>query len=293
MISKVKRYYKRYFKTNQSIEVSAIEESLLSEILNTKIDSIPFFCFKGESYIIQLVEKKKAVFNINNGIIIVLIDNILFNVNSWEELLILKEVFIDGIYNVFTPEKFCLVDIGMNVGITSLFFANKSNCDSVIAFEPFEKTRALAQKNFLLNAVSSKIEIRNYGVGYPPRELEVKYSMEYKGSVGINGLSSYIMPQSELDNELLEIRDVSDAINSIIENNNNVILKIDCEGAEYEILNRLDALKILPKIKYLMIEWHIEGPHFLIDILNSNNFFVLSFNENEKDIGMIYACKIS
>lgn len=293
MISKVKRYYKRYFKTNQSIEVSTREESLLSEILNTKIDSIPFFCFKGESYIIQLVEKKKAIFNIDNGTIIVLIDNILFNVNSWEELLILKEVFIDGIYNVFTPENFCLVDIGMNVGITSLFFANKSNCDSVIAFEPFEKTRALAQKNFLLNTVSSKIEIRNYGVGYPPRELEVKYSMEYKGSVGINGLASYIMPQSELDKELLEIRDVSDAINSIIENNNNVILKIDCEGAEYEILNRLDALKILPNIKYLMIEWHIEGPHYLIDILNRNNFFVLSFNENEKDIGMIYAYKIS
>lgn len=293
MISKVKRYYKRYFKTNQSIEVSARQESLLSEILNTKIDSIPLFCVKGEHYIIQLFEKKKAIFNINNGTIIVSIDEILFNINSWEELLILKEVFIDGIYNAFTPESFCLVDIGMNVGITSLFFASKSNCNTVIAFEPFEKTRALAQKNFILNAFSDKIQIRNYGVGYPPRKLEVKYSMEYKGSVGINGLASYIMPQSELDTELLEIRDISDTIKPIIENNDNVILKIDCEGAEYEILNRLDALNILPKIKFLMIEWHIEGPHFLIDILKKNNFFVLSFNENAKDIGMIYAYKIS
>ncbi|WP_312075195.1 FkbM family methyltransferase [Chryseobacterium sp.] len=264
----------------------------IEEFLNLKINFITCpFIIEGFGFIKKLKDYKAAVFSFDTRLGIE-IENVNYNINSWEELFILNEVYVEGIYNLIPNEEFTFIDIGMNVGITSLFFAKNNFCNKVFAYEPFEKTFSLGRSNFELNNFPEKIYPYNYGLGFPERTLNIEYNEKYKGSVGINGLASYIEDSSSTQNLQLEIRDIASEID-MIKNQfiGKAIMKIDCEGAEYEIFQRLETQKLISLIDVYMIEWHIEGPNPLVEILKSNNYKILSFNESSTDIGMIYAFK--
>jgi hypothetical protein len=88
----------------------------------------------------------------------------------------------------------------------------------------------------------------------------------------------------------VKIKDVSEIFNSIYEENKqvNFVVKMDCEGSEYEIMQRLDETNLLSKIKIFMIEWHDEGSKVLEEILIRNDFVVFSRNLATNS-GMLYA----
>ena len=261
-------------------------------LLDTFID-FEKYNYLSECYVFikNLKEKKNAKFNFDNGFKIE-IDEINFYINSWEEMFILNEIFIENIYNIELNENFSFIDIGMNVGFTSLFFANKKNCINVFSFEPFKKTYDLALKNLSINKFSSKINAFDYGLGFPERVLEVEYNENFKGSMGINGLAEYIEDGSQKELAQLYIKDVSNVIEKYKHNfSDKKIVKIDCEGSEYEIFDQLDKNNQITTFDYYLIEWHIKGPESIINILKKHNYKILSFNESANDIGMIYAFK--
>ena len=279
------------FQISRLPQNNSLAQDELFEVLGFSVDEKQRdFLMRGKNFLMNLKANNATFESINNKLVIQ-IDGLKFSINSWEELLILNEVFIEGIYNYKSEDEFILFDIGMNVGITSLYFSNNKKCSSIFAFEPFSKTREFAKENFSLNHTSSKINVYDFGLGYPERTIKVNYNEEFKGSVGINGVAEYINVEDK-DVFELEIRDVAENIlQNSIDNNKNIILKIDCEGAEYEIINRLKAQNVLSKISCLMIEWHVNGPNQIVDTLLSENFKIFSFNENSKTIGMIYAVK--
>ena len=54
---------------------------------------------------------------------------------------------------------------GMNIGITTLFYASKENVDKVFSFEPFMPTFSGAKQNVNLNkSTLDKIEVNNFGL---------------------------------------------------------------------------------------------------------------------------------
>ena len=261
-------------------------------LLDTFID-FEKYNYLSECYVFikNLKEKKNAKFNFDNGFKIE-IDEINFYINSWEEMFILNEIFIENIYNIELNENFSFIDIGMNVGFTSLFFANKKNCINVFSFEPFKKTYDLALKNLSINKFSSKINAFDYGLGFPERVLEVEYNENFKGSMGINGLAEYIEDGSQKELAQLYIKDVSNVIEKYKHNfSDKKIVKIDCEGSEYEIFDQLDKNNQITTFDYYLIEWHIKGPKQITDILLKYTYKIISFNESADDIGMIYAFK--
>lgn len=266
---------------------------LLTVLGIEKESDIPAFCLSGASLIKELQEKRDAIFQVRENRVLVTINRINYLVNSWEELLILNEVFVKGIYNFNTYNEFVFVDIGMNAGITSLYFADKKLCTKVIAFEPFEKTISFATTNFQLNKFSDKIHLHRYGLGYPARTISVQYSEEYKGSVGINGVASYIATATGKEAADMKIVDVWEAFSHFIEQEKNIIVKMDCEGAEYEIMERLDNTGLVGKVNCFMIEWHLRGPADLIAIFLKNSYTVISLDQHSTDIGMLYAFKNS
>ena len=271
-------------------QISDIQK--IEELLNVKID-INRFNYVGQCYIFikNLKEKKNAKFYFNHDFKVE-IDNFQFFINSWEEMLILNEIFIEGIYNISFNEDFTLFDIGLNVGFTSLFFAQKNNCINTFSFEPFKKTFDFANKNFKINDFSKKINAFNYGLGDFERILEIDYNETYKGSMGINGLADYINDKSNSIRTQLMIKNISFVIDEYkTDFASKVFAKIDCEGAEYEIMENLDKNNKIKIFDFYMIEWHIKGPESIINILKKHNYKILSFNESANDIGMIYAFK--
>jgi FkbM family methyltransferase len=292
MKSEIKKIFSAFgFQINRLPENSTLSKNEIFDIIDTIVDDKHYeFLRRGKSFLRNLKDVN-ATFEFSNDKLIITIEELKFYINSWEELLILNEVFVEGIYNYKSEEEFILFDIGMNVGITSLYFSKNKKCLSIFAYEPFSKTLEFAKLNFSLNDTSSKIKVFNYGLGFPTRTIKVNYNEEFKGSVGINGVAEYINVDQEKVLEL-EIRDVADNIlKNVLNNNKKIILKIDCEGAEYEIINRLKEQNILSQISGLMIEWHVKGPTQILEILIGENFKIFSFNESSKTIGMIYATK--
>ena len=126
-------------------------------LLDLKINIKKFnFLIRGYQMAKLLKLNKKAIFEINNDHLICEIDKMKCFICTWEELLILKEIYINGIYNYYSLNKSVLIDIGMNVGLTSLFYANKYNFKQIYAYEPFRPTFDLAHDNFKLNLEISK-----------------------------------------------------------------------------------------------------------------------------------------
>jgi FkbM family methyltransferase len=224
--------------------------------------------------------------------VIVKLNNLQFYVESWEEFFIICEVFIDKDYNFLRNQNFILIDIGCNIGIASLFFSQKENIKKIYSFEPVKETYKNALINFELNAqLASKIEVFNYGIGDSDKSEVFLFDKNIKGNTGIRGSKSinYKVSNTQEKIEVL-IKNASNVFEEIILKNvaENFVCKIDCEGAEYEILKNLDENNLVSKVTIFMIEWHDEGAKILEEILVKNNFIVFS-RDLESNTGMLHA----
>ena len=195
-----------------------------------------------------------------------------------EEFFILKEVFVEKDYNLVSNENYVVFDIGMNIGISSLFFGLQKNVEKIYSFEPVINTYQQAIYNVGLNKdLSPKIEAFNIGLGATTRVEKVLYNPQAKGNCGIRLESSLVIDKNNSKEIEINIKDVSEVLPDLFEKHVGLkkVLKIDCEGAEYEILQKLDESKLLDYIDVLLIEWHDKGSEILEKILIENNFRVV------------------
>jgi len=194
----------------------------------------------------------------------------------------LNEVIVGRIYEVEYPFRYkntIVIDIGMNVGCASLYFAQKENVEKIYSYEPFSENYAGASVNFALNpTISHKIVPHNFGLGNKNHSQLV---------------NSYINCR-ELSNEQVEItiKDAAETLGPIINEleEKNIWLKCDCEGGEYDIFESLDKAGLLSKIDIITMEWHGYRLSFLKEILLRNGF---AFSCTDYlGIGMIYAFRL-
>ncbi|MFV5688928.1 FkbM family methyltransferase [Flavobacterium sp. ZT3R25] len=214
-------------------------------------------------------------------------------IESPEEFFIVKEVFVEKDYNLLSNESFVVFDIGMNIGISSLFFALNKNVAKIYSFEPVNTTYTQALYNLELNqAYSNKIEAFHFGLGGSTRVEKVLYNSQAKGNCGIRLDSSLVIDRNNAKEIEIDIKNISDILPDLIgkHSKQKMVLKIDCEGAEYEILQKLNDANLLKDIDVLLIEWHDKGGAILEDILIKNNFRIIS-RFLTPITGMIYAFK--
>lgn len=220
-------------------------------------------------------------------------NNLQLYIESSEEFFIIKEVFIEKDYNLLSGERLVVFDIGMNIGISSLFFSLNKNVDKIYSFEPVLETYNQALYNLELNeSHSHKIEAFNFGLGGFTREEKVLYNSQAKGNCGIRLESSLVIDKDNAEEIKINIKDVSEVLPDLIASHpkQKIVLKMDCEGAEYEILKKMAESKLLVDIDILLMEWHDKGSAILEELLVANNFNVIS-RRLTSITGMIYAFK--
>lgn len=218
--------------------------------------------------------------------------NLKVEVQTAEDIFILKEIFLNGEYAFSFNEQTIVVDIGLNVGMASLYFALNPNVVKVYAYEPFVPTIEQAKRNIALNAeTAKKINIHNYGLDFEDHALEVEYSYEQKGRVGIHGVALVKDDNKKIENQKIELRNIVNELERIIALHPGMplICKIDCEGAEYNIFKAFEQISIPPAVKIILMEWHEKGVAPLLKILERDGFKAISsFSDNQK-VGMLYA----
>ncbi|MFK5889290.1 MAG: FkbM family methyltransferase [Flavobacteriaceae bacterium] len=230
----------------------------------------------------------------NSDNLIIGLNNFRFQVESVEDIFIISEVFINKDYNFLNPDDVVLIDVGLNIGISSVFFSKKNNVKHIYAYEPVPYTFKIASKNIEMNKVDN-ITTFNFGLGSSNRKDYFYFNPDYKGNVGIRKNNSYSinkLAENAKKKIEVEIKDIGEVIDLVRKQHPNldIIMKIDCEGGEYEIINRLDTLNLLTKVKLFMIEWHDLGAHPIETILLKEGFELISKN-SETNSGMIYAIK--
>ncbi len=219
--------------------------------------------------------------------------NLVFYIESKEEFLILKEIFIEKEYNFIVNEDCVLIDIGTNVGMASIFFSQFDFIHKIYAFEPVKDTFEIANKNFKANKISKIVEFYNFGLGKEVRDEQFLFRRQAKGNSGIRGKLSYSFKnRNDIEFRTVNIKNATKTLSPIIAENKSskIVIKMDCEGAEYEILNDLNENNILGQIAIIILEWHDYGPTTIENYLKNNNFTTFSRNLGTNS-GMIYAVK--
>lgn len=256
----------------------------------------PRHAFLVERYsdVAALVRQAGATFDFRAEKVFIALAGITARVEGAETLYILREIFLEGVYNVAPVAPALVIDIGMNAGIASLFFAAQPNVSRVVAFEPVASTYALAEENYALNPeLARKVERRNYGLGATTHSEVFEFPSAHRASAGLIGYQTWAAEVREMVQEPILIVAVADALRDVFAQHGSMplVMKIDCEGAEYELLRSLRDCGHLVQLDALMVEWHVEGPGEIIEILYEAGFITFSFTPHSTTTGMIYAVR--
>jgi FkbM family methyltransferase len=258
-----------------------------AKIPKTGFDEI-FYWF---DLFVQLPKKLNGKYLNENLDLYFVFNDLKIKINSFSEIFIINEIYFEQCYNINIPpsDELVIVDMGMNVGLASLFFAHLQQVKMVYAYEPFEPTYHQALEN-IKNApsYSKKIIPHAYGLGNEEREINVPYNPQNSGT-NVSVLS-VTEEQKSKHKIALTIKNAALEIKSIIEKHPNakLILKIDTEGAEYEIFESLFSEKLPENIIGFLMEWHVKGPKSLEEKLLGENFKLVS-TLIEPNTGLIYA----
>ncbi len=223
-------------------------------------------------------------------------------VRDLEEMQILQETFVDGTYDFAVRGPALVWDIGMNVGITSLYFAARGNV-RVVGYEPIGLTYEMARENLDLNpALRGAITAVHSGIGGSDRTEMVDYCAQRKGSVGLLGAVSdpvlrrlvFGLPvDTVIKKESLRLENAVSVFRALRTAHPDlpVIGKLDCEGAEYEIIEALYRSGELNSFHALMLEWHRNGPDRLREWLTEAGFTVFTPSCRTNLWGKMYAVR--
>jgi FkbM family methyltransferase len=180
----------------------------------------------------------------------------------------LLEVWRDKCYGNFDLTNEVVVDVGAFIGDSALYFASEG-AKKVIGFEPATPLFKLALENVELNNCENTVEIRNVAVG------EIDGVKPFMFDLGWPGLSSASMVNEGRKIEVYKTKVVS--LKSIVEEVGHVgLLKMDCEGAEHEIVSHAYREGLLREIDTIAIEIH-GSPSHILSLLKKADFKFLKF----------------
>jgi len=162
---------------------------------------------------------------------------------------IFSEIFIGACYPLAenNKDKKIIVDIGANIGFFTFYAHMKFPKSKIISVEANPNNFKILQKNINENKLSDCVRIFNNVIssskGKQPFYLSTNpgWSSSYKKRGSENGEMIYLVPLSL--SKLFQLNNI----------NRVDVLKIDIEGAEYDILLNDDFLDNYP-IKELFVE---------------------------------------
>src|SRR5690348_1169897 len=177
----------------------------------------------------------------------------------------LREAFEWNVYHLDVKCGMKFLDIGAYKGMVSLYAAKLGAY--VRCFEPRPETFDVLKKNISLNHLEKSIDAHNAGVRSSEgqtRSLDNPYhtqaEVEMNGSFGndggcplecVGGLEEHIKGAGGISGPIVKLVSFADALGT----NRWNIVKIDCEGSEYEILTKATDEQ-LSQIDFLTMEIH-------------------------------------
>lgn len=152
-----------------------------------------------------------------------------------------REIFEKNIYEFKTNSfKPVIIDCGANMGLSVLYFSKKHPNAEIIAFEPDETVLPFLEKNIQSQEIKN-VKLYKKAVWTEEKELEFFTDNGLGGRVGIKY-------KNQTSKKIKSLR-LRDFLNQPI-----VMLKIDIEGAEYNVIK--DCEDKLYNVQHIFLEYH-------------------------------------
>lgn len=202
---------------------------------------------------------------------------------------VFHEVFVERLY-AMDDFQGVVIDAGANIGLSGLYFARHYNVD-VIAYELVPSTADLAQRNIDSNpGLRDRIKLKPFGLAAKSGEFEVQTDPAMRASHGLG----FQLEGGKAEN--VKVLSAVDEVRAIHAENEGqpLLLKLDIEGAEYEVLESLAADQCLGLFSRIIIEWHtVEGhaPSEILALLKAAGFAWFEYAHHSEPVGMITAWK--
>ncbi|MCC7230373.1 MAG: FkbM family methyltransferase [Fimbriimonadaceae bacterium] len=202
---------------------------------------------------IRLHQRHRAKYAFDERRVQVSLGNLQVVAYSEVDFRVIYEIFGEATYGMGSTGPMLVLDIGANIGMASLYFAERFGAE-VRAFELVPSTAAIAAENFGLNpTLASQILLNSCGVSATNGSFDLPVNPDYRPS---NSLFEPV-PRAAIS-ERVTVRDVAEVFTEAERDlaSRTLVVKLDAEGAEYEIFERLiEVGKVgLPEIWH--IEWH-------------------------------------
>jgi len=200
--------------------------------------------------------------------------------SQWIEVEEIIGTFVRRDYGKTSPGKF-VVDVGASLGSFSLDAARQGA--KVLAYEPAPESFELLSQTIKLNRLEGKIKPFRLGVGGRAGKRTfflTRFSPLSSFFAGAGG--------SRISVDCVTLEDIfkKHRLKKLD------LLKLDCEGAEYEILYETPT-EILEKIKEIRLEYHVlpaknANPDALTDFLLHRGFALVNRRKDAPISGILW-----
>ncbi|MCF8082923.1 MAG: FkbM family methyltransferase [Deltaproteobacteria bacterium] len=171
-----------------------------------------------------------------------------------------------------------ILDVGANIGIFSLY-ACMNGAKRVYAFEPNQQAYDLLTKNVLRNNLSHKIVHRRLAItGEAGRQVKFPVNASPKNKIIVGDVKE--------DYEVVNTSTLKHVLN---ENKIDLVdlLKLDCQGMEYEIIEGLDKATA-DKITSVKMEYHYSNEDKIISLLKGHGLYLTFKRQKSELIGNLW-----
>lgn len=206
-------------------------------------------------------------------------------------LFILKEIWDDKVYdmpNFHIKPGMDIVDIGANQGFFTVYAAHLGAF--VYAFEPYTKNYDILKWNVSKNNLKEKVKLFRKAVSGKSGEVNLFIPIKNKYETAVVSTSfSFVTETKNLwfkrgyESELVNSVSLDEIFKNHVDGKCD-LLKIDCEGEEYNIL-KAASLSTLNQIKRIVVETHKGYDELeLLNLLTKSNFEIIYFKERIQDV---------
>lgn len=175
-----------------------------------------------------------------------------------------------------------VVDIGANFGAFALFAA-RQGASRVVAFEPNSAAHASLERNVEQNGLAGIVH---------PRQLAVTAvaGQRVRFPVAPSAYNRIARGDEEGDYETVDTTSLAEIVAQEAPDGID-LLKLDCEGGEYDILFASDAP--LDRVREIRMEYHCGRGEELADFLTSRGFRVTHKQAEGPLTGMLWARRLA
>ena len=209
---------------------------------------------------------------------------IIIRANNSNDINVFSEIWLEETYlkwGINFSKNSNVVDIGSHVGLFALHIASMNKNSQILCFEPSNDNFEILKQNVKLNNLK-QIKIFHKAVSSKNGKIEL--------NINTHDPSGHSIKKESDKKETIE----SITLEKIFEENNLEkcnLLKLDCEGAEYEILFSTSE-ENLKKINQICLEYHKfdDEPDLHKKLLRylEDNGYVTKMEDFEKN-GFIFA----